>query len=233
MGSPHTYNNQRRTTVSKLSNVVVITILAGYSVAVTGQLIRTRNLATADQVTAVHTDLNDYAQQLMAAAEPEPLPYVDPKEAYPITYEWYEVLDAIRRVETGAEPNKGIGALGDPRRDKNGNIVRDADGNVLEWCAIGPFQIWGVYYQDATEHTYPNIDTSNISYDDCATSMWASETIVLAYMYRHARPEFQRLEAGTATIEDVEKIARIHNGGPTGHTKSATLGYWAKVRESL
>lgn len=205
--------------MSKLSNVVVITILAGYSVAVTGQLIRTRNLATADQVTAVHTDLNDYAQQLMAAAEPEPEPrsYIGlgEEEAYLITYEWYEVLDAIRRVETGGEPNKGLGAVGD-----NGN-------------AVGPFQIWKAYYMDATERVYPNIHTSNISYDDCATSMWAAETIVLAYMYRYARPEFQRLEAGTATIEDVEKIARIHNGGPKGHTKSATLGYWAKVRESL
>lgn len=130
-------------------------------------------------------------------------------------YEWYEVLEAIRLVETGGEPNEGLGAVGDGGK------------------AIGPFQIWLPYFVDATERTYENIPTANIAYEDCATSRWAAETIVLAYMYRYARPEFQRLEAGTATLADVEKIARIHNGGPKGHTKAATLAYWTKVQEML
>lgn len=30
-----------------------------------------------------------------------------------------------------------------------------------------------------------------------------------------------------------EQIARIHNGGPSGHKKPATLGYWRKVKKEL
>jgi len=28
-------------------------------------------------------------------------------------------------------------------------------------------------------------------------------------------------------------MARIHNGGPTGHRKRATVGYWTKIRRVL
>ena len=30
-----------------------------------------------------------------------------------------------------------------------------------------------------------------------------------------------------------EDLARIHNGGPNGYKKSATLGYWEKVKKYL
>lgn len=30
-----------------------------------------------------------------------------------------------------------------------------------------------------------------------------------------------------------EKLARIWNGGPQGHQRSSTLGYWAKVRAKM
>jgi hypothetical protein len=33
-----------------------------------------------------------------------------------------------------------------------------------------------------------------------------------------------------ATAED---LARIHNGGPKGHTKKATLKYWDKVKKEM
>lgn len=36
-----------------------------------------------------------------------------------------------------------------------------------------------------------------------------------------------------ATNKTVQEIARIHNGGPTGHTKKATLEYWDKVKAYL
>lgn len=126
------------------------------------------------------------------------------------TYSMSEALAAIRQVETGGEPNDGIGAIGDHGK------------------ALGPFQIWHAYHFDAAER-----DSSLRRHRDCLTSLDYSERVVRAYMGRYARAEAKRLLAGTATLADVEKVARIHNGGPKGHRKKATDGYWAKVRREL
>lgn len=136
-------------------------------------------------------------------------------DPYEVMYDWSDVLSALRVVETGGQPNAGRGAIGD-------------GGN-----AYGPYQIWMPYFADATERQYEGIPTQDISWEDCLNDTYASEVVVLAYMRRYAKDEYFRLADGTATLEDVEKIARIHNGGPRGHNKSATLGYWAKVRRSL
>ena len=126
------------------------------------------------------------------------------------TYSFRDALDAIRLVETGGQPNDGVGSRGD-----NGN-------------ALGPYQIWKAYHTDAAER-----DSSLTDYKKCLTSKDYSERVVRAYMRRYARAEMQRLEAGTATLADVEKIARRHIGGPRGDRKTATLAYWKKVRANL
>lgn len=110
-----------------------------------------------------------------------------------------DVLAAIRVVESNNNPN----AVGD-----NGK-------------AIGVYQIWKVYWQDATEF-------SNIGgvYLDCYNTDYA-DRVVRAYMDRYATAK--RL-GRTVTQED---IARIHNGGPNGHKKSATVKYWKKVQKVL
>ena len=125
-------------------------------------------------------------------------------------YAWSDALAAIRQVETGGEPNGGVGAVGD-----NG-------------AALGPLQIHLAYHFDAAER-----DSSLRNYKDCLTSLDYSERVVKAYMGRYAKPEAKRLLAGTATLADVEKVARIHNGGPKGHRKKATAKYWRKVRGKL
>ena len=107
-------------------------------------------------------------------------------------------LDALRAVETGGQPNGGVGAIGDGGK------------------AYGPLQIHKGYWQDSR---VPG------SHADCLTSREYSERVVLAYMKRYAP---KSLEAG-----DWEKLARIHNGGPKGHTKSATVKYWAKVQKAM
>jgi hypothetical protein len=48
---------------------------------------------------------------------------------------------------------------------------------------------------------------------------------MLAYFARYAP---KALES-----KDWQTLARVHNGGPKGHTKKATLGYWAKVQKEL
>lgn len=126
------------------------------------------------------------------------------------TYTMAEALAAIRQVETGGEPDGGIGAVGD-----NG-------------AAVGPLQIHLAYHFDAAER-----DSSLKNYKDCLTSLDYSERVVRAYMGRYAKAEAKRLRSGLGTLADVEKVARIHNGGPKGHRKKATVGYWRKVEAQL
>jgi len=125
-------------------------------------------------------------------------------------YGWRGTLDAIRVVETGGLPREGVGAKGD-------------GGN-----ALGPYQIWKIYHTDAAER-----DKTLTSYQSCLTSKAYSERVVRAYMNRYARAALRRLEAGAGTLADVETVARIHNGGPRGATKKATLVYWRKVKKEV
>jgi len=88
--------------------------------------------------------------------------------------------------------------------------------------AIGCLQIWQPYWYDATER-------SGIggTYKDCYNRAYAKR-IVDAYMTRYAK------EAWTdPKLFNAEKCARMHNGGPKGHTKQATKKYWNKVDKLL
>ena len=92
----------------------------------------------------------------------------------------------------------------------------DGDGGL----AIGPYQIHRVYWQDALE-AEPGLGGE---YQDCRRRGYAEE-VIAAYMRRHA-PDAWR-------ARDAQVIARVHNGGPTGPQKAATLRYWERVRVTL
>lgn len=104
-------------------------------------------------------------------------------------------MEAIRQVESGGNPN----LVGD-----NGK-------------AIGSYQIWRVYWQDAVEHD----KSIGGKYEDCKKD-WYAERIVVAYWNRYAPKN--------ATDE---QLARIHNGGPKGHKSAKTIKYWNKVKKEL
>ena len=87
--------------------------------------------------------------------------------------------------------------------------------------AIGVYQIWESYWKDATE--FCNLGGK---YRDCFVPEYA-DRIVRCYMKRYATP---RPLGREATMQD---IARIHNGGPNGYKKQATLKYWEKVEKIL
>ncbi|MGA0867058.1 MAG: hypothetical protein ACO3QV_07060 [Candidatus Nanopelagicaceae bacterium] len=82
--------------------------------------------------------------------------------------------------------------------------------------AIGPYQIHRAYWQDAVEYD-PSIGGT---YADCKDHRYARR-IVIAYLSRYCKKW------------DYETPARIHNGGPKGHTKTATVKYWNKVKNNL
>lgn len=81
--------------------------------------------------------------------------------------------------------------------------------------ALGPLQIHRAYHAD-----------SRISgdYSRCADLDY-SRRVAEAYLKRYAPKAWA---AG-----DVETLARVHNGGPAGARKAATLGYAAKVKRAM
>ena len=83
--------------------------------------------------------------------------------------------------------------------------------------SIGPYQISMAYWQDSIMH-HPEIGGT---YEDCKDKTY-SEWIMMSYWDRYAKPDCS-----------LETLARIHNGGPRGHFKTATLSYWKKVESYL
>jgi hypothetical protein len=82
--------------------------------------------------------------------------------------------------------------------------------------AIGPYQIHRRYWQDAVR-----LDPSlGGTYNDCRNEQYARR-VVRVYLAHYGKGKTD------------EQMARIHNGGPTGHRKRATVGYWTKIRRVL
>lgn len=88
---------------------------------------------------------------------------------------------------------------------RHGPILGD-DGK-----ALGPLQIHRAYHRD-----------SGIAgdYSRCADLSYARQ-VVAAYLKRFAPKAWAK--------GDVHTLARVHNGGPAGHRKTATLAYANKV----
>lgn len=110
-----------------------------------------------------------------------------------------------------AEVDQLLAAIATVESGNDSNAVGDAGK------AIGVYQIHKVYWQDAVEFD----KTLGGSYQDCYAPDYARR-VVLAYLKRYA-------PAGATQ----ETLARIHNGGPRGYLKKATLKYWAKVQKEL
>lgn len=82
-------------------------------------------------------------------------------------------------------------------------------------AALGPLQIHKAYHADSRVAG---------DYSRCSELEY-SKRVVAAYLQRYAP---QAWAAG-----DVETLARVHNGGPRGANKPATVGYAAKVRRAM
>ncbi len=111
-----------------------------------------------------------------------------------------ELLDAICQIESNCDPSK----VGD-----NGK-------------AIGAYQIWWVYWKDATDFD----PTIGGTYEDCKDSEY-SRKIILAYWSRYAI-----INRVGEEVTDEDR-ARIHNGGPNGFKKECTKKYWDKIKNEL
>lgn len=81
--------------------------------------------------------------------------------------------------------------------------------------ALGPLQIHRAYHADSRVAG---------DYSRCADLEY-SKQVVTAYLQRYAPAAWES--------NDVETLARIHNGGPRGHLKQATLKYAQKFMRAL
>jgi hypothetical protein len=81
--------------------------------------------------------------------------------------------------------------------------------------ALGPYQIHRAYWRDAR---VPG------RYEDCRDPAYARR-VVEAY--------WRRWCPRALAIVDAEVLARVHNGGPQGHTKAGTRAFWIKVERAL
>jgi hypothetical protein len=84
--------------------------------------------------------------------------------------------------------------------------------------SLGPYQIMRAYWIDSR---MPG------QYKQVRDRAYARQ-VVLRYWKRYAPRALKR-----AGMRDLEVMARMHNGGPAGHRKAATIGYWKKVRARL
>lgn len=103
---------------------------------------------------------------------------------------------------------------------ESGGQVGAIKGNNDNGRALGPLQIHRSYWKDATD-----FDKSiGGSYQNCTNLTYATK-VMTAYMNRYAR---QAVNSG-----NYEVMARVHNGGPTGHKRASTLKYWRDVQKHL
>jgi hypothetical protein len=78
--------------------------------------------------------------------------------------------------------------------------------------SLGPLQISRAYWQDSrVPGKYEQV-----------TDLAYARRVVTAYLKRYA-------PAKAFATNDVRTLARVHNGGPAGATKAATLAYGNKV----
>ena len=100
------------------------------------------------------------------------------------------------------------------RQVETGGLPNDGIGAVGDnGKSYGPYQIQKAYWIDAKMPTG--------KWEDCLTDKAYAEEVMRRYFERYA-PE-------AMNNGDWQVLARIHNGGPKGHTKTATESYWKKV----
>lgn len=140
------------------------------------------------------------------------------KKIFKISIIWF----ALVSCEESSVNNKHLqtfGMLMDAICEVESNGDCSKIGKVGE---IGCYQIRECFWIDALEQD-PSIGGV---YEDCINKEYA-EKVMLAYWERYATEERLGREP---TFED---LARIHNGGPNGCKKKATVVYWLKVKQCL
>jgi len=123
------------------------------------------------------------------------------------------IVLAMVATSAYAAPRELLDAIRHVETGGERNGGRDAIGD--NGRSIGPYQIGRAYWLDSR---VPG------SWDDCRDTAYA-ERVMAAYWARYC--------PAALSANDMETLARVHNGGPSGHRKQATTGYWRKVKAAM
>ena len=117
-----------------------------------------------------------------------------------------KLLNAIKNVESSGNAS----AIGD-----NGK-------------AVGAYQIHKVYVDDVNNIMERKGFKTRFTYSD-RFNAHKSRIMTCVYLNHYGKV----YERKTGKKASLEVLARIHNGGPNGYKKQATLKYWHKVKKRL
>lgn len=117
-----------------------------------------------------------------------------------------KLLNAIKNVESSGNSS----AIGD-----NGK-------------AVGAYQIHKVYVDDVNKILKNKGFKTRFTYDD-RFNAHKSRVMTCVYLNHYGKV----YERKTGKKASSEVLAKIHNGGPNGWKKQATVKYWNKVKKRL
>ncbi len=151
----------------------------------------------------------DFVGDFKTASDPAPagpkLPTID------------DLLDAIAHVESGNDASK----VGD-----NGK-------------SYGAYQIQKPYFMDALPFA-KNIMANLTDFPAAVLENRHAREIIKGYWRRYAKAAIATFEGTPASggwestpkgiSNACQSLARIHNGGPSGQAKAATIPYWEKIQ---
>lgn len=122
------------------------------------------------------------------------------------------LLPALAKVESSCNPK----AIGDRKKGTSGKSVH-------HYAAWGMFQLHSVYVNDVNAFAKTKFRHADAFYPEKARQ------ITKLYLVHYGRAYEKR----TGKAATLEVLARIHNGGPRGYEKEATVKYWKKVKAAL
>ena len=119
----------------------------------------------------------------------------------------------------------------------------DKSKKTGEYRAIGPFQLWKVYVDDVNNILKMKGISKRYTYKD-RWSYQKSREMVIIYLKHYGR-QFEidseryitkyrpELKGKIKVMCNDMVLSMIHNGGPKGYEKKATLEYWNKIKVNL
>jgi hypothetical protein len=101
------------------------------------------------------------------------------------------------------------------RQVETGGHADPANAIGDDGASLGPYQISRAYWTDAdVEGRYEHVKVARYA-----------ERVMIAYWSRYCYDAL--------IDDDFETLARVHNGGPAGARKDATIDYWRRVSEII
>jgi len=101
------------------------------------------------------------------------------------------------------------------RQVETGGMRNPMNAVGADGSSLGPYQISRAYWRDSG---VPG------DYGQVRSNAYA-ERVIVAYWKRYC--------GASLRASDWQTLARVHNGGPRGAEKTATLRYWDKVNQSM